>query len=519
MTDAPKPAGTAARPGGEPFGQLRLRRIPVDTYREAVAFLPRRSAVYRPGEFQALAKVELGRGDRRILATLNVVDHDGWLAPDEVGLSEQAFALLGLPEGAGVELEQAVPPKSLEAVHAKIQGEELSPAALAAIVRDIAGMRYSKMEIAAFVVACAGFLSTSEVLHLTRAMASVGTRLAWPDAMVVDKHCIGGIPGNRTSMILVPIVAAHGLTIPKTSSRAITSPAGTADTMEVLARVDLDTETMRDIVAAEKGCLVWGGHVNLSPADDILISVERPLNIDAPGQLVASILSKKISAGSNRLLIDIPVGPTAKVRSQAAAIQLRKLFEYVAGEVALPVEVAITDGTRPIGRGIGPALEARDVLQVLSNAPQAPAELRERALLLAGRTLDFDPAVRGGAGLARARELLDSGAALAKMERIMAAQGSPPETPALGPLTREVPAASDGVVASVDCYRIARLARLAGAPTDKGAGIDLFKQPGDRVEQGEPLYRIHACLPVDFRLATEEAAEDSGFRLAAAGPR
>jgi thymidine phosphorylase len=501
------------------IGRLRLRRLPIDTYREAVAYLPRNSSACRPGELQALAKVELRAGERHILATLNVVDHEGWLAPDEVGLSEAAFVLLGLPEGSVVKLEQAAPPKSLEAVHAKIEGEELSAAALESIIRDIAGLRYSKMEIAAFVVACAGFLSTAEVLNLTRAMAQVGARLTWPDAMVVDKHSIGGIPGNRTSMIIVPIVAAHGLTIPKTSSRAITSPAGTADTMEVLARVDLDTKEMAEIVAAEKGCLVWGGHVNLSPADDVLISVERPLHIDAPGQLVASILSKKLAAGSNRLVIDIPVGPTAKVRSGAAATQLRKLFEFVARAIALPVDVILTDGSEPIGRGIGPTLEARDVMQVLRNAPEGPADLRERALLLAGRILDFDPRLRGGAGIARARELLASGAALAKMEQIMRAQGAPPDPTALGQLKREVVADRAGVVEAIDCYRIARLARLAGAPMDKGAGIDLVKKTGDRVEAGEPLYRIHACLLFDFRTACEEAHGDTGYRIAPVGLR
>lgn len=500
-------------PRAEAVGRGRLRRLPIDTYREAVAFLPRNSVVCRPGELQALAKVELGAGERRILATLNVIDHEDWLAPDEIGLSEQASALLGLPDGSAVELEQAVSPKSLEAVHAKIRGEELSSAALDAIIRDVAALRYSKMEMAAFVVACAGFLSTAEVLNLTRAMAAVGTRLAWPDTLVVDKHCIGGVPGNRTSMIIVPIVAAHGLAMPKTSSRAITSPAGTADTMEVLARVDLDTGAMHDVVAAEKGCLVWGGHVRLSPADDVLISVERPLNIDAPGQLVASILSKKLAAGSNRLIIDIPVGPTAKVRNPAAAIGLRKLFEYVASKIDLSLEVVTTDGSEPVGRGIGPVLEARDVMKVLSNAPDAPADLRERALLLAGRILEFDPTLRGGTGFGRARELLVSGAALAKMERIMAAQGKPPESAAPGPLIRDVAAECDGIVAALDCYRLARLARLAGAPTDKGAGIDLFKKVGDRVERGEPLFRIHACHPVDFRIAAEEAAEDRGVRL------
>jgi thymidine phosphorylase len=302
--------------------------------------------------------------------------------------------------------------------------------------------------------------------------------------------------------------------IPKTSSRAITSPAGTADTMEVLARVDLDMDQMREVVRAEGGCLVWGGHVNLSPADDIMISVERPLSIDTPEQMVASILSKKLAAGSRRLVLDIPVGPTAKVRDRTAANRLRKLFEFVGDRIGLSLEVQITDGSQPIGRGIGPALEARDVLQVLHRDPAAPADLRERALLLAGRILEFDPALRGGAGHARAVELLDSGRAAAKLERIIAAQGRAPHASALGSLTREILAPADGHVSAIDCQRIAQIARLSGAPNDKGAGIDLLKKVGDPVEAGEPLYRIHACLEADLRFAVQAAGEDPAVAVA-----
>jgi thymidine phosphorylase len=346
-------------------------------------------------------------------------------------------------------------------------------------------------------------------------MAGAGTQLAWSGGLVVDKHCIGGIPGNRTSMIVVPIVAAHGLMIPKTSSRAITSPAGTADTMEVLARVDIGVEQMKQVVGAEKGCLVWGGHVNLSPADDILISVERPLAIDTPEQMVASILSKKLAAGSSRLVIDIPVGPSAKLRTRNAAIRLRKLFEHIGDRLGLGVEVVITDGSQPVGHGIGPVLEARDVLKVLHREPDAPADLRERSIRLAGQILEFDPELRGGGGEARARSLLSSGAALAKLERIIDAQGRAPSAAALGPLTHEVVAEGDGVVDAIDCYRIARIARLAGAPNDKGAGIDLFKKIGDIVERGEPLYRIHAFLPANYGFAVTCASERSAFGIAA----
>src|SRR5690606_20998530 len=241
--------------------------------------------------------------------------------------------------------------------------------------------------------------------------------------MVVDKHCIGGIPGNRTSMLVVPIVAAHGMLIPKTSSRAITSPAWTAETMELLADVDFPPRKLHDIVRRERGCLGWGGNAQLAPVDDVLISVERPLGIDAMGQMVASILAKKLAAGSTHLLIDIPVGPSAKIRRMRQALMLRKLFEYVGGQLGIHLEVIITDGLQPVGRGVGPVLEARDVMQVLECRPEALSVLRQKALRVAGRVLEFDPDVRGGDGFTIARDILDSGRALAKMKDIIAAQG------------------------------------------------------------------------------------------------
>lgn len=492
---------------------LKLRRMAIDTYRENVVFLARDCPLYRVEAFQALAKIEISKNGRTVLATLNIVDDPRLLGSDELGLSEQSFAQLGLPEGDTVTVAQASPPPSHEAIRAKVLGQSLGQADFDAIIRDIAGNRYSKPEIAAFLIASASFLSTEEVLALTRAMAGVGRRLEWTERPIVDKHCIGGIPGNRTSMIVVPIVAAHGLTIPKTSSRAITSPAGTADTMEVLARVDIGADEMRDIVGRTHGCLIWGGHVNLSPADDILISVERPLGIDTREQLVASILSKKLAAGSTHLIVDIPVGPSAKIRSFADAIRLRKLFEFVGDQIGLTLEVEVTDGTEPVGRGIGPVLEARDVMRVLDRDPAAPRDLRERALLLAGRILEFDPQLRGGKGRDRARELLDNGAAARQMQRIIEAQGASPVGHDLGQLIQDVAAPADGVVIGIDCYRIARIARVAGAPGERGAGIDLFKKVGMPVQAGEPLYRIHAAHPSDFRFATEMAAADNGYRL------
>jgi thymidine phosphorylase len=492
---------------------LTLKRIGIDTHRESIAYLSRSCPHYHVEEFQAFGKIEVKADGVRIPATLNIVDDASLLGPHEIGLSEEAFRLFGQSAGISVTIGHPRVVESLDAVRQKIQGQVLSDAQYCAVIRDVAAQRYSKMEIAAFLVGCASFMTVEEVLGLTRAMAEVGQKLRWDGKTVVDKHCIGGIPGNRTSMIVVPIVMAHGLTIPKTSSRAITSPAGTADTMEVLARVDIGTDEMRAIVEEIGGCLVWGGRVNLSPADDVLITVERPLAIDTREQMVASILSKKLTAGASYLVLDIPVGPSAKVRSQIDAVRLRKLFEYVGGQLGLTLDIRITDGSQPIGRGVGPVLEARDVLAVLRNDADAPADLRERALLLAGALIESDPALRGGQGIRRARALLESGAAMQAMERIIMAQG--PSGMDLKPssIVHEVLAPEDGVVGSIDCLRIARVARMAGAPAFKGAGVDLLHKCGDAVRRGEPLYRIHAGLPTDLTFAAGLAAQDSGYRL------
>lgn len=507
---------------------LAARRMGIDTYHENVAYLRRDCPLLRAEGFQALSKVAVRAGTRTILAVLNIVDDARLLDRLELGLTEDVLTQLAIGEGAAVQVAHAEPPPSAAALRRKISGARLTAAELAAIVRDIAARRYSKIELAAFVVATYRLdFDRDEVLDLTAAMVEVGRRIDWRhidhDGPIVDKHCIGGIPGNRTSMVLVPIVACFaeqaGFLMPKTSSRAITSPAGTADTMACLAQVELPFERLADVVRAHRGCLAWGGRADLSPADDVLISVSRPLSLDAPGQMVASIVSKKIAAGVTHLLLDIPLGPTAKVRDRAAADRLRGLFEYVAQHLGLALEVMVTDGAEPIGRGIGPRLEARDVLQVLHNEPLAPADLREKALQLAGRMLRFDPAVHGD-GVAAARAILESGRALAKMDAIIDAQGRRAfdwRAPALGRLVEEIRADASGQVRAIDNLQIARIARLAGAPAAPGAGVDLLHKRGEAVVRGEVLYRIHAENQSELRFARELAQRASGFTIGPPG--
>jgi len=491
--------------------QLSVRRINLDTGRENVAVISRRSNALRPEVFRGFSRVELCHEEKSILATLLITDDDNLVGPHEIGLAEPAYRRFAASLGTLVTIAPVASPASLDAVRAKIEGHTLTPEEISAIIGDVCKYRYSDMEIAAFLISSAGSMTSGELIALTRAMADAGTKLTWGTNLVVDKHCIGGIPGNRTSMVIVPILAAHGLSIPKTSSRAITSPAGTADTMEVLARVDLNIEDMKEVVAQCHGCLIWGGHVNISPADDILISVERPLSLDTREQMVASILSKKIAVGSTHLVIDVPVGPSSKVTNAKEAMRLRKLFEFVGDHFGLNVEVVTTDGRQPIGSGVGPVLEAEDVMAVLSNAPEAPADLREKSLRLAAHLLEYDPDLRGGAGYERAKELLNSGAAMRQMQRIIDAQGPSTCRAVLGSRVSDVLSPVDGFVDAIDCLRINRLARTAGAPLDKGAGIKLFKKIGDRVEKGEPLYQIYADGDAEYDLVVSAAAVDNGF--------
>jgi thymidine phosphorylase len=490
---------------------LVLRRVLIDTWHENVAYMHRDCEIYRAEGFQALSKVEIHANGRHIMASLNVVDDTSIVAPGELGLSKVAFGQIGVDEGYRVSVSQAEPPESIGALRRKLAGDRIELEDFRAIARDISDHHLSKIELTAFVVATGrDELDREEVYYLTDAMLGVGDRLDWHESLVVDKHCIGGVPGNRTSMLVVPIVAAHGMLCPKTSSRAITSPAGTADTMEVLAEVELPIGRLQDIVRNHRACLAWGGSANLSPVDDVLISVERPLSLDGPGQIVASILSKKIAAGSSHLVLDIPIGPTAKVRSMADAQRMRRLFEYVARRMN------ISDGRQPIGFGIGPVLEARDVMRVLENDPRAPVDLRQKSLRLAGRLIECDPDVRGGDGFAIARDILDSGRALAKMNDIVKAQGSKNfdhNRLVLGELSYEVHAPSSGVVVGIDNLQMARIARLAGAPKVQNAGVDLQFKLGDTVAAGAVLYRVYAAYASDLEFARQASAKSSGYMI------
>lgn len=489
---------------------LTLRRMPFLTGRRFCAYLPVGGAV-DGRDYLGPGKIELSNGTAAVRTEVQAVEPSGLLGADEIGLSAEAFAEFAMPEGSEVTIRRTPSPESREALTGKLRGEALSEEQYRLLIRDIVESRYPDAEVAAFLVAATQKLTDREVAALARVRSGFSQRIAWPDRIVVDKHSMGGIPGSRITLIVVPIIAAHGkFLMPKTSSRAITSAAGTADAMEVVANVELDPAGLRRCLEQARACIAWNGRLNHSVVDDVMNAITRPLGIDSNRWSVASILSKKFTAGSTNVIVDLPYGPRAKLHSLEEATELARLFEFVGKELGLVVEAYPTDGSRPIGRGIGPALEVRDVRWVLNRDPQAPPDLLEKALFFASRILAWDPDIGSPeAGRERAVALLESGAAARAFEAIIDAQGrrAPPIEPGL--LVHTVRAGRSGLIEEIDGWAVAGIARRAGAPFDKSAGVDLKMRVGEEVRAGDALFAIHASSAADLdeakRLAEAEA--------------
>ena len=474
---------------GSPAKGLKLKRIGIDTHQDLIVFLKKDNFVCRAEGFASMSRVRVSTRKNSIIASLNVITN-GLLAEDEVGLSEAAWRQLKPSSDDTATISHTRPVDSFAAVRGKLFGKDILYSDMFQIIEDIVSGRYTQIQLSAFILAClSDQLSLDEMSSLTSAMVKTGDTLTWQKKIVVDKHCVGGLPGNRTTPIVVAIVTACGLTMPKTSSRAITSPAGTADTMETITNVNLNLKQMQKVVEQEGGCLAWGGTVNFSPSDDRLIQIERALELDSEGQMVASILSKKLAAGATHVVIDIPVGPTAKVRNLTFARRLSEKLTAVGHRMNLVVKPFISDGSQPIGRGIGPALEMLDIIDVLQNKPNAPQDLKERATLIAGQILEMAEYCKQNEGVKHAKKMIDNGKAWDKFNAICIAQGGIKEIPQ-PQCKHDILAHKDGIVCYFNNRFISRLAKLAGAPNDKAAGLKFHIKLGDKISLGDKMFTI-----------------------------
>lgn len=411
--------------------------------------------------------------------------------------------------GESVEVRVASRPSSIEFIRKKMDGGRLTREETAQIVKDMTNDVLSPSEITAYIAAAyINGLDMDETEHLTREMVASGDRLTFNTRPIVDKHSIGGVPGNKITLLVVPVIAAAGLLIPKTSSRAITGAGGTADLMEALAPVTFTVQEIQQMTLKAGGVIVWGGATNIAPADDLIITYEYPLKIDARGQMLASIMAKKMAVGSDTCVIDIPVGPGTKIPDEAEGRVLAAELIELGRRVGIRVECAITYGGAPVGRDIGVNLEVAEALRILEGGP-GPHSLMQKSAALAGMALEMTGKTAYGYGTEAAMELIRSGKALLKMQEIVEVQGGDPKVTSSdlvpGSHVFEVPAPNDGYVVSVKNRELINIARTAGSPVDHGAGLHLHKKPGEAVKKGEPILTIYAERGWRLQRAIEEA--------------
>ena len=460
-------------------------------------------------------RVLLYANGRKTVAVVDIAFSHKTVEEGEAGLFEEVIKKLHINPNQSIVLDYAKNPESLQYIKKKLDGGELTQQEIEVIIDDIVRDELTEGELTYFVSACyTKGMSHAETIALTRSMTKHGDFIKPVKKLVLDKHSIGGLPGNRATMILVPIVAAAGFAIPKTSSRAITSATGTADTMEALANVSLPLKKIKNIIKKVHGCIAWGGGMNIAPADDKLIKVRRTIAIDPNGLLISSILAKKLAVGATHLIIDMPIGPHAKLKNKQIAARLKKEFESICKLLGMKVSVVFTQGEQPVGNGIGPMLEARDVLWILKRNPRGPKDLEEKGLYFAAELLKL-------AGVKnpekKAKELLESGKAYKKMQQIIKAQGGnpniDPDKMLLGKFKINILAKKTGTVESIDLKRISRIARIAGSPLDQGAGIYLVKKLGDTVHRKEPIYTIYSQSEPKIKFAVKNANREHGYSI------
>ncbi len=387
---------------------------------------------------------------------------------------------------------------AIKAIQKKLLGKKLSYKEIYMLMDEISHKRLSDVLTTYFVASSfkEGF-STEELYYLTKAMVETGTKLNFK-GIVADKHSTGGVSGTRTTMIIVPIIAAAGFIIPKTSSRAITSPAGTADVMEVLAKVTFTAKQIQEIVSKVGGCIAWGGHLGIAPADDVIINVEEQLSFEPFDKIIVSIIAKKVAVSTNHLVLDIPVGPTMKIRHFDDAEKIAHKFKILAEKFKMEIVTDINESLEPAGNGVGPALEAMDVLYVLEQKKERPLALEAKALRLAGKLLAIcykDAKIKKN-GEEEAGKLLYEGHALKKFREIVKAQGGndqiSAETFKVKSHRSEIKSAKYGKIKRINNYNLNMIAKILGAPHDKFAGIYLQKKTDDKVDRHESLMTFHS---------------------------
>ncbi|MBL7160108.1 MAG: AMP phosphorylase [Candidatus Aenigmarchaeota archaeon] len=439
---------------------------------------------------RALDRVVLKKNNKKMIVIVDVADK--FANRGEMITNEEINKIFKIKKGSLIDVVPACPPESVGFIKQKMAGMRLDYKKLRAVVKDVVEKHLSDIELTAFVSSLEihGMIM-SENEGLVKAMVETGKNINIPKKLVVDKHSCGGIPGDKTSLLAVPIIAAAGLTIPKTSSRAITSPAGTGDRMEILAPVELTAGEIIKVVKKTNGCLVWGGALDLAPADDAFIKIEHPLSIDP--LMLPSIISKKKAVNAKYVVIDMPTGRGTKFKTIGTAREAAENFIELGRRVGINIVCTITYGEQPLGYAIGPALEAQEALLTLGG--DGPGDLVQKVINVTGTLFDM-VGKNKTKGKEHAFQILKSGKADKKFREIIEAQGGNPKIRpsdiGIGKKSIKVVSKIDGRVLWIKNAEIAAIGREAGAPKDKGAGLKLSVKINSPVKKGDTLFTIYS---------------------------
>jgi len=406
-----------------------------------------------------------------------------------------------------------------EIIRKKRDGGELSDREIAALIEGISDQTVSREQISAFTMAVYfQSMSLAEVSALTRAMINSGQRLDWTaqnlGGPVVDKHSTGGV-GDKVSLMLAPMIAACGGFVPMISGRGLGHTGGTLDKMEAIPGYNATPDlTAVKRVVGEVGCAIIGQTAELAPADRVIYSVrDVTATVESVALITASILSKKISAGLDALVMDIKVGPGAFMETEAAAEELARSLIRTAAENGVPTHAILTSMEEVLGRTAGNALEVRESLDYLSGR-QRDSRLHEVVMALTGEMLVLAGlAQTHGEAAAKLTAVLDSGRALEIFGRMVAALGGPVDfvdNPgkylATAPVILPVYPEGAGYVAAIDVRGLGNgVVALGGGRSAPGQALDMsvglaeISRIGDFVDSARPLALVHA--------ATQEEAE------------
>jgi thymidine phosphorylase len=397
-----------------------------------------------------------------------------------------------------------------ELIRHKRDGHALGEAQVRRFVQGLVSGEFSDAQAGAMAMAIVlRGMAVDETVALTAAMRDSGRVLAWPDATgpVLDKHSTGGV-GDKLSLMLAPMLAACGAWVPMISGRGLGHTGGTLDKLEALPgyTVDPGDERLRDTLR-HCGCAIVGASAGLAPADRRLYAIrDVTATVESVPLITASILSKKLAAGLQGLVLDVKVGSGAFAPTPAQAQALAHSLVRTARGAGLPTTALVTDMNQVLGRTAGNALEVQDAIDFLTDP--AAREPRTLALTLA---LGAEVLVTGGlhadtaSASAALQQALDSGAAAERFARMVRALGGPadvlrqPQLPQ-APVVRPVPALQTGTLAACDA-RALGLAVVAlgggrqrpGEAIDPRVGLSQLLPLGTRVHAGDALGRVHAA--------------------------